>query len=210
MSLALNKTTLKQQRDQLKTFKKFLPSLDLKRQQLLAALKVARTELMETLSAYEAFAEKVAKTYPLLGSTTAKTRNLASLIRVRSVKIGEENLVGTRLPVAEEVEFDLADYSRMVMPFWVDLMIENLQEIAKLEILKQVRQERVNRLEYASRRITQRVNLFEKVLIPLAERNIRKIVIFLSDQERAAVVRSKIAKKKSQENDAHLSEINVN
>lgn len=207
MSLALNKTTLKQQRDQLKTFKKFLPSLDLKRQQLLAALKIARAELAETLNAYDAFGEKVARTYPLLGSSTARTRNLASLIRVRSVKIGEENLVGTRLPVAEEVEFDLTNYSRMVMPFWVDLMVENLKEIAKLKILKQVRQERVNRLEYASRRITQRVNLFEKVLIPQAERNIRKIVIFLSDQERAAVVRSKIAKKKSQESDESLSEL---
>jgi V/A-type H+/Na+-transporting ATPase subunit D len=208
MSLALNKTTLKQQRDQLKTFKKFLPSLDLKRQQLLAALKIARAELAETVAAYEAYGERVAMTYPLLGSTTARTRNLASLLRVRSVKIGEENLVGTRLPTAEEVEFDLADYSRMVMPFWVDLMVENLKEIAKLEILKQVRQERVQRLEYASRRITQRVNLFEKVLIPQAERNIRKIVIFLSDQERAAVVRSKIAKKKSQENDLSAVEAN--
>jgi V/A-type H+-transporting ATPase subunit D len=90
----------------------------------------------------------------------------------------------------------------MVMPFWVDLLVENLQHLAKLTILKQVRQERVNLLEHASRKITQRVNLFEKVLIPQAQNNIRKIVIFLSDQERAAVVRSKIAKKKSAEADA--------
>jgi V/A-type H+-transporting ATPase subunit D len=199
MTLALNKTTLKQQRDQLKTFKKFLPSLDLKRQQLLAALKVARAELAETEQRYRDLEQRVAQTYPLLGSSTARTRNLASLIKIKSVNIGEQNLVGTRLPVAESVEFELADYSRMVMPFWVDLMIANLKEMAELNVLLQVRRERVRLLEHASRRITQRVNLFEKVLIPQAEQNIRKIVIFLSDQERAAVVRSKIAKKKSQE-----------
>lgn len=199
MTLALNKTTLKQQRDQLKTFKKFLPSLDLKRQQLLAALKVARMELAETEQRYRDLEQRVAQTYPLLGSSTARTRNLASLIKIKSVNIGEQNLVGTRLPVAESVEFELTDYSRMVMPFWVDLMIANLREMAELNVLLQVRRERVRLLEHAARRITQRVNLFEKVLIPQAEQNIRKIVIFLSDQERAAVVRSKIAKSKSQE-----------
>jgi V/A-type H+-transporting ATPase subunit D len=199
MALALNKTTLKQQRDQLKTFKKFLPSLDLKRQQLLAALKVARAELEETRQAYERLEARVSNIYPLLGSSTVRTPNLASLVRIQSVQIEQENLVGTKLPVAKEVRFDVTEYSRMVMPFWVDLLIENLQRMAELNVLKQVRTQRVHLLDHAARRITQRVNLFEKVLIPKAEQSIRKIVIFLSDQERAAVVRSKIAKKKSLE-----------
>lgn len=199
MALALNKTTLKQQRDQLKTFKKFLPSLDLKRQQLLAALKVARTELDVTNRDYEQLAARVSNIYPLLGSSTIRTQNLAKLIRIRSVSIGQENLVGTKLPVAKEVSFDATEYSRMVMPFWVDLLVEDLRRMAELNVLKQVRTERVKLLDHAARRITQRVNLFEKVLIPKADQNIRKIVIFLSDQERAAVVRSKIAKKKTLE-----------
>jgi len=101
------------------------------------------------------------------------------------------------LPVAKAVRFELAEYSRMVMPFWVDLLVENLKQIAELRILLQVRRERVKLLDHAARRITQRVNLFEKVLIPQSEASIRKIVIFLSDQERAAVVRSKIAKNKA-------------
>jgi V/A-type H+-transporting ATPase subunit D len=84
----------------------------------------------------------------------------------------------------------------LVTPFWVDLLVDSLKRLAELRIRQQVRQERVERLDYAARRITQRVNLFEKVLIPQAEANIRKIVIFLSDEERAAVVRSKIAKNK--------------
>ncbi|HAC89667.1 MAG TPA: V-type ATP synthase subunit D, partial [Planctomycetaceae bacterium] len=76
MALALNKTTLKQQRDQLKTFKKFLLSLDLKRQQLLAALKVARGELDEALRTYDQLESRLANIYPLLGSSTVRTSNL--------------------------------------------------------------------------------------------------------------------------------------
>ena len=196
MALALNKTTLKQQRDQLKMFKRFLPSLDLKRQQLLAALKRARGELTALQAEIDDLARRIAQLFPLLGSSTIPSRNLASLVQIRGVRIDEENVLGTRLPVCREVVFDLADYSRFVTPFWVDQLIDDLKNMAGLRVRLQVRSERVVRLDYAARRLTQRVNLFEKVLIPRAEQNIRKIVIFLSDQERAAVVRSKIAKKK--------------
>ncbi len=196
MALALNKTTLKQQRDQLTMFRRFLPSLDLKRQQLLAALKEARRELAAVEQEVQQLEQRLEDLYPLLGSSTAATRNLASLVQVRGVRVEEENMLGTRLPVAREVDFDVADYSRLVTPFWVDLLIDVLKQLAELRIHLQVRQERVARLDYAARRLTQRVNLFEKVLIPQAVDNIRRIVIFLSDQERAAVVRSKLAKKK--------------
>jgi V/A-type H+/Na+-transporting ATPase subunit D len=196
MALALNKTTLKQQRDQLKMFKRFLPSLDLKRQQLLAALKQARRELAEVEREVEQLGHHLEQLFPLLGSSTAASRNLASLVQVRGVRIDEENMLGTRLPVAREVDFEVADYSRLVTPFWVDLLIDDLKRLAELRVHLQVRQERVERLDYAARRLTQRVNLFEKVLIPRAIESIRRIVIFLSDQERAAVVRSKIAKQK--------------
>lgn len=196
MALALNKTTLKQQRDQLTMFRRFLPSLDLKRQQLLAALKEARVELAAVEQEVQQLEQRLEDLYPLLGSSTAATRNLASLVQVRGVRVEEENMLGTRLPVAREVDFDVADYSRLVTPFWVDLLIDVLKQLAELRIHLQVRQERVARLDYAARRLTQRVNLFEKVLIPQAVDNIRRIVIFLSDQERAAVVRSKLAKKK--------------
>jgi V/A-type H+/Na+-transporting ATPase subunit D len=197
MALALNKTTLKQQRDQLKTYKRFLPSLDLKRQQLLAALKQARSQRDEIYSAYIEYQTRIQQIYPLLGSSTAATRNLASLVRIRAVRIGQQNMLGTILPVAEEVEFDVAAYSRLVTPFWVDLLVENLRRLATLNVKLQVSDERVALLEVAARKISQRVNLFQKVLIPKADSSIRKIVIFLADQERAAVVRSKIAKNKS-------------
>ncbi len=197
MSLALNKSSLKQQRDQLKMFRRFLPSLDLKRQQLLAALKEARRELATVQQEVESLHNELKDLLPLLGSSTIGTQDLTSLVAIRSVEIEEQNVLGTQLPVAREVDFDVKDYSTLVTPFWVDLLVDKVEQLAELQVHFQVREERVKRLDYAARKITQRVNLFEKVLIPQARENIRRIVIFLSDQERAAVVRSKIAKNKN-------------
>ncbi|KAA5539712.1 V-type ATP synthase subunit D [Roseiconus nitratireducens] len=201
MALALNKTTLKQQRDQAKTYRQYLPSLDLKRQQLQAALKTAVAEQEAIESSIARYNERIEPLYPLLGSTTIATRKITSLVRVGEVVVEEENVVGTRLPVVRKLECEVADYSKWVTPFWVDTLVDALQHMAGLRVRHQVSEQRVSRLEHAVRRITQRVNLFEKVLIPQAEDNIRRIVIFLSDQERAAVVRSKIAKGKQQSTD---------
>ncbi len=196
MALALNKSSLKQQRDQLKMYRRFLPSLDLKRQQLLAALKDARSKLEAAQAEVERLAESLESLYPLLGSSTIASLDLPELVRVRAVRIEEENVVGARLPVARRVEVEAAPYSTLATPFWVDHLVESLRRMAELRVLVEVHRLRVERLDAASRRITQRVNLFEKVLIPGAERNIKRIQVFLSDEERAAVVRSKIAKQK--------------
>ena len=122
--------------------------------------------------------------------------DLCGLVSIDSVVIEEENLVGARLPVAREVRFKTAPYSMLAKPFWVDFLVERLQQMATLRVHLQVRRERVRRLHQQVRRITQRVNLFEKVLIPDAKENIKRIQIGLGEQERSAVVRSKIAKRK--------------
>jgi len=197
MVLALNKTTLKQQRDQARIYRQFLPSLDLKRQQLLIALKKETNALSVLEADQKRHSHRVAMLHPLLGSSTVATRPLASLVQLRSVEITEENILGSMLPRLGAIDFHVASFSRWVTPFWIDALVEDLKRAAELRLKMQITSERVRRLSHAVERITQRVNLFEKVLIPRAEENIRKIVLFASDQERAAVVRSKIAKKKT-------------
>ena len=196
--LSLNKTALKQQRDQLGTYRRFLPSLDLKRQQLLGAWKEARLELEAVQERQAKLRQSLDRLLPLLGSSTLPTHDLASLIQVRNVVLGEENVVGARVPVLKEIAFERAEYSTLTLPFWVDLLVESLEQEATIRVELQVHEERVERLGAAARKITQRVNLFEKVLIPTAVENIRKIRIALSDEERSAVVRSKLAKRKQQ------------
>jgi V/A-type H+/Na+-transporting ATPase subunit D len=192
-TIAFSKSSLQQQRDRLRLFERFLPSLELKRQQLTAEYKKA----LEVLAAAQQGADQASRSLPallpILGSSSMK---LSGLVRIHRVDVAEEDVPGLRLPTLRAVEFDTADYSLLATPFWVDDLVTCLKEVATYRLRLQVYRERVARLQGAVRRITQRVNLFEKVLIPDAKRNIARIQIFLSDVERAAVVTSKIAKAK--------------
>ncbi len=191
--LALSKSSLQQQREKLRLFQRFLPSLELKRQQLTAEYKKAVQALAEAERGEELANRLLPKLLPILGATPVK---LSVLVRVRRLDIGEEDLLGLRLPVLRAVEFDETGYSLLATPFWIDDLVACLKDTATYRIRLQVYRARVARLQEAVRHLSQRVNLFEKVLIPDAKRNIAHIRIFLSDVERAAVVTSKISKAK--------------
>jgi V/A-type H+/Na+-transporting ATPase subunit D len=193
--LPLNKSSLKSESDKLKTYERFLPSLDLKRKQLMAERKQAGQDLQEIIQERERLRSRIARLLPLLGTTEL---NLSGLVAVERVDFGEENVLGVKLPVLAEATFRVMSYSTLSHPFWVDPLVDFLEAAARLEIRRQVQQRRVELLEEAVRKITQRVNLFEKVLIPRTRQNIKQITIYLSDAERAAVVRAKIAKAKRQ------------
>ena len=194
-TLALNKSSLKSERDRLKTFQRFLPSLDLKRQQLMVEFKNAERTLGATRREIDEFVASLEGLLPLLGATAM---DLSGYVGVEAVVIGEENVLGVRLPVLHDIEFGVEEYSTLAKPFWVDTLVDCVQQMSELRIREQVHRERVARLDEAVRRITQRVNLFEKVLIPTAQKSIHRIHIYLADAERAAVVRSKIVKAKHQ------------
>ena len=193
MAVALSKSSLQQQRDKLRLFERFLPSLELKRQQLMAEYKKALEALAEAERGADKASRSLAGLLPILGSTPMK---LSGLVSVRRVDITDEHLLGLRLPMLRAVEFDEKPYSILSTPFWLDELVACIKDVATYRLRLQVYRARVSRMEGAVRRVSQRVNLFEKVLIPNARRDIARIKIFLSDIERAAVVTSKIAKAK--------------
>jgi V/A-type H+-transporting ATPase subunit D len=192
-TMSLSKSSLQQQRERLRLFERFLPSLELKRQQLTAAYKQAVQVLTEAEQGVDQASRSLAALLPILGSTRMP---LSGLVRLRHVDVAEEEVLGLRLPTLRTVAFDTAAYALLATPFWFDDLVICLKDMATYRLQVQVYRERVARLQGAVRRITQRVNLFEKVLIPNAKRDIARIQIFLSDVERAAVVTSKIAKAK--------------
>ena len=192
-NVAINKSSLAHERSQLKLFQRFLPSLDLKRQQLLTEQKTAQEQLRETEEQLGQLNQSIEDLMEPLG---AYDIDLSQLVTIDRVVIDEENIVGAKLPVAREVQFKTASYSMLAKPYWVDFLVDYLQQACTLRVHVQVRNERLVRLNKQVRRITQRVNLFEKVLIPRAQSNIKRIQIGLGEQERSAVVRSKIAKRK--------------
>jgi V/A-type H+-transporting ATPase subunit D len=192
-ALTLSKSSLQQQRDRLRLFKRFLPSLELKRQQLTAESKKAVQALEEAEQGVDRASRSLPALLPILGGSPF---NLSGLVRIRRLELAEEDVLGLRLPFLKSVDFEEADYSLLATPFWVDEAVRCLKDTVTYRLRLQVYRRRVALMQNAVRRISQRVNLFEKVLIPSAKRNIARIQIFLSDVERAAVVTSKIAKAK--------------
>jgi len=191
--LQLSKSSLARETKDLRTYERFLPSLDLKRQQLMAERAKAAKDLAEIRQSIEAFRREVGRKLPMLANPEIDLPDLATL---KQVKLGTENVVGTRLPVLESVEVEVRPYALLAQPHWVDSVAAMLHDMLELRVRVQVAELRVVRLDAAVKTVTQRVNLFDKVLIPRARNNIKRIKIYLSDEEMAAVVRSKISKRK--------------
>ena len=191
--LKLNKSGLAEERTQLDLCKRTLPSLDLKRRQLSVELAKARRAHAEARVAVDALETRVGEELPMLANPDIEVRGL---VKMTAFELDEENVVGVRLPRLARVECEVADYSLLARPAWVDLVVDRLKEVAEERTRLLVLAERERILELHERRTTQRVNLFEQILIPTAKRNIQRIRIFLGDAERAAVVRSKLAKAK--------------
>jgi V/A-type H+-transporting ATPase subunit D len=191
--VTLSKSSLSRESAQLKTFERYLPSLDLKRRQLIAERAKALRQFRAIQDEASTVSQRVARELPMLATGRVQLQGLA---RVTGVALGKENLVGTELPVLGGVQVELARYPLLGKPHWVDKLEELLKQVLEQRIRAQVLEERLRLLDEAVRIITQRVNLFEKVLIPRTRENIRKIRIYLADAERAAVVRAKIAKRK--------------
>ncbi|MFD2111082.1 V-type ATP synthase subunit D [Thiorhodococcus fuscus] len=191
--LSLSKSSLTKQTRQLQTFERFLPALDLKRKQLMTERAKALKAREDTLAAIAALREEVRERLPMLAHREIQ---LDALVRLKGVRLGEENRMGTKLPVLLGVDLETADYGLMVQPHWVDPLVDAIGRMLELRVRLALDERRVALLETAVRKVTQRVNLFDKVLIPRTRQNIKTIRIYLSDAERAAVVRSKIAKAK--------------
>ncbi len=191
--LSLNKAQLARETTDLAMYRRFLPSLDLKRQQLMAERKKAEARIAEIETKVSTRIATIGAEIPMLADTDI---DLAGLTRLKSVEIGERNVVGQRLPVLEAIEVEIAPYGYLIRPHWVDLVAERLKEVLHLQIEAQVIGRQLKLLDKAITKVTQRVNLFDKVLIPGAKTNIRRIQIALGDLERAAVATSKIAKRK--------------
>ncbi|MDJ0609780.1 MAG: V-type ATP synthase subunit D [Kiloniellales bacterium] len=191
--LQLSKSSLARQAKDLRTFQRFLPSLDLKRQQLMAERAKAVKALEEARAGIDGFRKEVGQKLPMLANMNVDLTDLAKLSKV---ELGMENVVGTQLPKLERIEVTVQPYAVLSKPHWVDNVVAMLHDMLELQIRAQVAERRVALLDAAVKTITQRVNLFDKVLIPRARANIKRIKIYLSDEEMSAVVRSKIAKRK--------------
>lgn len=203
--ITLTKGELKKQRDALKQYRRYLPTLQLKKQQLQVEI-LHQLVILEDRKANELTKISSAKAWTGLLATEAGA-DIKKWLKPKAIVIGSKNIAGVDLPAFESAEFDPAEYDLFIVPLWVDAAIELLREIVSLREETKVIKKGVDILRHELRITTQRVNLFEKVKIPEAEEAIRLIKIYLGDQMANAVGRSKIAKRKIEQ--AELEEVFV-
>lgn len=194
--IKLTKGELKKQRDSLRQYYRYLPTLQLKKQQLQAEI-LRQVVLAAERKASEA--AKIEEASAWAGLLTDKSIDIKAYLKPDSIKTSYRNIAGTDVPVFESAIFAPAEYDLFLTPLWVDGAIETLRTIVALREEIGIFEKGITILRNELRITTQRVNLFEKVKIPQAEEAIRRIKIFIGDQMTNAVGRGKIAKKKIEE-----------
>ena len=201
MAVKLTKNELKVQKDRLKQFQRYLPTLQLKKQQLQAVVMQVTAQLEQVARQRQAAVAGLDDWVAVFAENDSfpADKRLETLIRPHHVVCGQENIAGVTVPVFQELSFEDIQYDVADYPLWVDTAAVRLREIARLDALEKTLRRQVELLEQELHATAQRVNLFEKVKIPEAKENIRVIGIYLGDQQTSAVVRGKIAKKKLQE-----------
>jgi len=192
--IKLTKTELKNQNDNLKRYNRYLPILNIKKQQLQREMEGVRIELERTAFEFNKLREEIIPWISLLGEEVG----LSNLIILKEIETGVENIAGVGIPVFVKAHIDIEKYDLFKYPLWVDKAVDIISKMISLQAEEFVLTERLRLLEQELNITSQRVNLFEKVKIPETKAAIRRISIFLADQRAAAVGWARIAKKKIQ------------
>ena len=187
----LTKTELKAQTDALKRFLRFLPMLQLKKQQLQGEIAgiVAKAE---AVSAKERAVRAELDSWVALMATDEKL--LSGLVKVKSVNTASANIAGVAIPTFESVETEVREIDPWSTPAWIDDAVKATVDVLTLQCERAVYEEQRRLVTEELQLTSQRVNLFEKVKIPECREAIRVIKIALGDEQTAAVTRGKIAK----------------
>lgn len=187
----LTKTELKAQTDALKRFLRFLPMLQLKKQQLQGEIAgiVAKAE---AVTAKEKAVRAELDSWVALMATDENL--LSGLVKVKSVNTASANIAGVAIPTFESLETEVREIDPWATPAWVDDAIKAAVDVLTLQCERAVFEEQRRLVTEELQLTSQRVNLFEKVKIPECREAIRVIKIALGDEQTAAVTRGKIAK----------------
>ncbi|MGE0076503.1 MAG: V-type ATP synthase subunit D [Bacteroidales bacterium] len=185
-----NKTSLNDLNKQLKVRLRALPTLKNKESALRMEVKRAKNKVQEL---DEALSSRI-KTYEYMVNLWGEFEH--NLVIVEDVRLGRIKIAGVRIPVLQEVLFRVKEYSVFSRPFWYTDGVKILQELASIGIERDFYYEKMRLLDYARKKTTQKVNLYEKVQIPGYENAIRKIKRFLEDEENLSKSAMKIVKKR--------------
>jgi V/A-type H+-transporting ATPase subunit D len=186
------KTELKLQKDNLKRFTRYLPTLELKKHQLLAEIRRIQAAIEQLQNDILRIENEILPWVDVFSGYDA----FSGLVRIREIKISEGNIAGIAIPVLDGVVFEETEYDLIETPLWVDQALPLVFAQIRRHTERRFAEEQRAIIREELRTTIQRIKLFENVKIPEAKENIRMIQIFLGDLRTAEVVRGKIAKAK--------------
>lgn len=183
-----NKTSLQQLNKQLKIRLNALPTLKNKESALRLEVKKARDEAQRL---DDLLNEKI-----MAHSDTLRLWNefRPDLVSIKDVKLSVKKIAGVKTPVLDHIEFEIKEFSLFKSPSWYAEGISIIKELAKTALERDVYLRKTELLDFARKKTTQKVNLYEKVQIPGYEEAIRKIKRFLEDEENLSKSAQKIVK----------------
>lgn len=188
------KTELREQQIRLVQLEKYLPTLQLKKAMLQLEINGVAQELENLHVQLDNYGQRIHHFRMLLTGSDAK--DLFETCQVSEVDKRFENIAGVEIPVFEGIRFQRANYSLFDTPYWLDSAVDEVQKLITTREKSVILAEKKLLLEKELREVSIRVNLFEKIMIPRTQENIKKIKIFLGDQQLAAVSQAKASKRK--------------
>ena len=188
-----NKTSLGELGKQLKMRQKALPTIKSKESALRSEVKKAKDTAQDFRRQLDALTAQYDYMVSLWGEFDA------DLLRIADVDLAEQKIAGVRTPVLQDIRFEEKDYDLFSAPVWFADGVDILKRLARLGIEFEVFNRKMELLDFARRKTTQKVNLYEKVRIPGYEDAIRKIKRFMEDEENLSKSAQKIVKTKQQQ-----------
>lgn len=181
-----NKTSLQQQQKQLKMRERTLPTIKSKESALRLEVKKARQEIDRLEEQLEADIQGYQQMAALWDEFDP------SLVRVTDVKLSTKKIAGVVVPILDSIDYEVNPFSLFSRPSWFAQGVALLKTLATLGIETEFLGLKLEYLEYARRKTTQKVNLFEKVQIPGYKDAILKIKRYLEDEESLSKASQKI------------------
>ena len=204
--IKLTKNELKVQKDALKMYQRYLPTLTLKKKQLQSEIRIIEAKAKAVRKEKEELEKGFGSWIAVFSESDVFPEGIISVSNIRK---GKGNIAGVDIPTYEGADFSRGDYDLYETPLWVDIAANHMEKAISLDLEAEVLDEQVRLLSAELLSTSQRVNLFEKVKIPETQKNIKKISIYMADQQVSAVVRSKISKRKIALRNAEASESEV-
>lgn len=188
-----NKTSQQLLEKQLSIRERALPTLQSKETALRMEVKKAKKEIDQLEKELE---EKVVSYDKMMGMWSEFD---PTLISVKDVRLSRRKIAGVKIPILEGVDFDIKEFSLFNRPKWFLDGLKTVEELAEIGIRRDFHLIRLNNIEYARKKTTQKVNLFEKVQIPGYQEAILKIKRYLEDEENLSKSSQKIMRKHQEE-----------